>query len=789
MAKTIGTTTRMRCAFAAGSAALAIALAAPACAAAAKAEANADAAPAQEPSIKEIVVTAQFRSQKLQDTPISITAISSDLLRSRNQTDIAQIAAQAPNVSLTPMGGAYGSSMGAAIRGIGQLDFNPAYEPAVGMYIDDVYYATLTGGVFDLLDLERVEVLRGPQGTLTGRNSIGGAIKLFSKKPDGANGGYVEAAYGSRNRVDLRASANFTIANGLYARISGVYKRQAGYVDQIDYGCSHPGNTAGPGGTNIAPNPSGGANCVIDKLGERNYSGVRASLRYAPNDKLDWTVIGDYSYENRTNSAEVLTFDNTAITGGTNFICGRFCTYASFSAPAGGQVGAWSAPNKTKFAGWGLSSNLKYNLTDSLNFQSITAYREYSTQWGTDDDFTPYSAIQGQGYNDLKFHFLSEELRLNGKIGSAAEWTVGGFISDQKSVYYTFQDIRYIAPGLNFQFVGNDPIKAHSKAVYGTVILHPSSALTLTGGLRYTTEHKDYTFVRKNVNGTVSTFLGPLDNFTAVYDGKKLDWRISADYRFSPQILAYATVSTGFKGGGVTARPFDVIQAKNGSFSPETVVAYELGLKTDLLDRKVRLNLSGFINDYKNRQLPLSSCASLGSLAPCGAVQNAGSGKIQGLEAELSATPVAGLNIDASVSYLDGNWNYISPAVGTVYQLSDPIVTPNWKWSLGVQYKAELGSAGSLTPRFDINNNSRTSAGRNALTAGAVGYYPALTLANARLTWKNPADDLSVSLEVQNLFNKYYQPMTFAAVAAFTGTAYSQVGRPREWAITVRKTF
>jgi iron complex outermembrane receptor protein len=237
----------------------------------------------------------------------------------------------------------------------------------------------------------------------------------------------------------------------------------------------------------------------------------------------------------------------------------------------------------------------------------------------------------------------------------------------------------------------------------------------------------------------------------------------------------------------VTARPFDVAQAKNGSFSPETVTSYEVGVKTDLLDRKLRLNLSGFINDYKDRQLPLADCSGLGSLAPCGAVQNAGSGKIQGLEAELTATPVVGLSIEGSLSYLDGNWNKILPSVGTSIRLGDPIVSR--KWSLGVQYKADLGSKGSLTPRFDINGASSTYAGRTALTAGDKSAYAALTLANARLTWKNKDEDLSISLEVQNLFDKYYNPITFSTVYGFTGTAYSQVGRPREWALSVRKTF
>lgn len=736
----------------------------------------------EEAATGDIVVTAQFREQRLQDTPISITAVDAALLESRNQTDLSQIAAQAPNVTLNAMGGAYGSSLGASIRGVGQFDFNPAYEPGVGMYVDDVYYATLTGGIFDLLDLERVEVLRGPQGTLTGRNSIGGAIKLFSKKPGDSNEGSVEAVYGSRNRVDIRASANFVLSEGLYARISGVYKQQEGYVDQIDYGCANPGNPEG-----ITGFPGSGSDCVMSKFGEKGYAGVRGSIRYNPGDNFDLVVTADYTKEDRTNAAEVVT---QTIAATANAYCGKFCNYASFYLPAGGQVGqGYFMPNKTNFEGWGLSANMTIGLSDTMNVQSITAYRDYRQIWGTDDDYTPFAGRGAGGYNDLKFWFVSQELRLNAELGENIDLTVGGFYSDQRSVYFTRQDIRYIAPGLNFQFLGNDPVNADSKAVFGTIIAKPIENLTLTGGLRYTDEHKDYTFVRKNYDGvTPNTFLGALDGVQAVYDGNKLDWRLSADYRFSPQVLVYATAATGFKGGGVTARPFDAAQALNGSFDPETVTSYEIGVKTDLLDRRLRVNLSGFINDYKDVQLPLISCASLGSNAPCGARQNAGNGKIKGFEAEVNASPVPGLDIDASLSHLFGHWSNIDARVGNAILLTDPIVSPKWKYSLGVQYKAELGTSGSITPRFDLNYTGKTSIGRVA-AGGAIDYAPSVTLANARLTWRNADEDLSVALEVQNLFDKYYNPFRFASVYAFSGTIYSQVGRPREWAVSVRKTF
>jgi iron complex outermembrane receptor protein len=164
----------------------------------------------------DIIVTAQFRKERLQDTPLAITAVNAAQLEAKNQTNLAQMADAAPNVSLKPQGASFGPSISASIRGVGQNDFNPAYEPGVGIYIDDVYYPQLTGAVFDLLDVDRVEILRGPQGTLSGRNSEGGAIKLYSKMPNGESSGYVEATYGSRNRIGLRAGADFKLTDTLF---------------------------------------------------------------------------------------------------------------------------------------------------------------------------------------------------------------------------------------------------------------------------------------------------------------------------------------------------------------------------------------------------------------------------------------------------------------------------------------------------------------------------------------------------------------------------------------------
>ena len=228
--------------------------------------------------LEEITVTAQFRSQNLQETPLAITAVTGDMLEARSQTSIYEVANQAPSVFLAPQAQANGSGLIAYIRGVGQTDFNFALEPGVGLYVDDVYYSTLTGSLLDLLDLDRVEVLRGPQGTLAGRNSIGGAIKLFSRKAEG-KGGNVSLTYGSYNRVDARASGDFTLVDDkLFVRVAGVSKNRDGYIDRIDYGCSHPGSGV--------PTLRVSTGCKLGTLGGISYAAGRLSMRWGGRQKV-----------------------------------------------------------------------------------------------------------------------------------------------------------------------------------------------------------------------------------------------------------------------------------------------------------------------------------------------------------------------------------------------------------------------------------------------------------------------------------------------------------------------
>jgi iron complex outermembrane recepter protein len=562
---------------------------------------NADAA---ENVAADIIVTAQFRQQNLQDTPLAITAVNAGMLEARSQTNIAEVANQAPSVTLKPQGAAFGPSLGANIRGVGQFDFNPALEPGVGFYVDDVYYATLTGSILDLLDLDRVELLRGPQGTLAGRNSIGGAVKLYSKKPSGSNSGYVAAAYGSRNRMDLRASADFNLAKGIDARISGVAKRQEGYVDRLDFGCVYPAGgsatfvpafatTANPNRTPILVNPVGGvptksnrSDCVVAKEGQVGFVALRGQLRLRPTETLDINIISDYTDDDRTAAGSVLLLRtypdgsvaspryplplipatgsspaqnyataspagrdinpfaaaDTLLSYDNRFICGPYCNFASYDNPADGNFRASTGDGRVRFKGWGVSSQVEWELGKDLALNSITAYRRYTSNFSNDNDVSPMA--HSLGYGPLTFRFFSQELRLNGQIGDRIEYTLGGFYSDQKSVYTSFQDLR----SSNLQFQQSDPVDADSKALFAHVSWNPLDPLTLTGGIRFTKEGKTYKYIRQKpyLDATSVTANGvlPLNGTIGNYSGERVDYRANAQWAFTDDIMAYAQLGT-----------------------------------------------------------------------------------------------------------------------------------------------------------------------------------------------------------------------------------------------------
>jgi iron complex outermembrane receptor protein len=817
--------------------------------------------------LQEVVVTATFREEKLQDVPIAITAITSTQIEQQGAQKLADILTTAPSVVFRQQSAAFGNSVTAFIRGFGQADFDPAFEPGVGLYVDDVYYPRLTGANFDLMDVERVEVLRGPQGTLEGRNSEGGAIRFVSKKPTGDGGGYIEGAYGTRNLLRLRAATDIKLTDTLFARISGTFSNQDGYVDVFNYYCVHPQPFPSP------PASSGGTKCEQYSLGDTGYRALRASLRFVPSDRFEGLLSADYIHDAKNNGAEVLVYgenvnpnvnapNGTALNGtpitipftaSSGFQCGKWCNYTTLGNAAGKFIGglippldgfplsATSGQQLNVFDAYDFALNLNIGITDAVKLTSITGYHNWTNSFSIDQDLSP--AQTQFGNNILDHWFWSQELRLNIDFSKALRATLGGYYSDEKTTYYTLQDIRYVGfgaevpgvacPGLPtpgcpiypLQFIGDDPIKTTSKAGFGTLFWDVTDALSLTGGLRYTKDYKSYTFYRYNLDGvTINPFVDPvgaangagyngpngiaLTGRQAVFEGNRTDWHVSADYRFNPAVMAYASAGTGYKSGGVGPRPFAATQAR--SFGPETVTSYELGLKTDLFDRHVRFNAAVFYNDFKDAQLVLLTCPQFSPTptTPCALPQNAGNAHLWGVEAEIFAVSAGGLQFDLSASYLHWDWQCVNPQVvptpvpGASGCSSDPAVinqlsgTPigfiQQQGHAGIQYEFRLGNGSTLTPRFDASYQGPQNGTNNTPVPGSpsdlYGRVGGFTVANARLIWTNPKKDLTATLEATNVFNHYYYYSKFD-LSSLAGTITASPGPPLGWSLTMKKSF
>jgi iron complex outermembrane receptor protein len=758
---------------------------------------------AQSNTIGEVVVTAQFRQQSLQKTPLAITAVNAQMLENRNQTSLSDVTAQAPNVTLAPNGAAFGSSMVAFIRGIGQTDFNLALEPGVGIYVDDVYYPTLTGSLLDLLDLDRVEILRGPQGTLAGKNSIGGAIKLYSQKPSATDGGYVEATYGSLNRLNARGAANFTLApDKLFARISASTQNHDGYVTRYDYACTHPGSNV--------KTLQVGDGCTLGHDGDQHVSSARIALRWTPTERFEANLSGSFTSDNSGVQANTLlkvrpgSLGTAVYTPGVNgqpvffgpqFIpTDHYTSYATYHSNACSVIfgcdpyAPISVPAINHLEESNASLTMDYKLADNLTLKSITGYQYYKNQFAEQTDASPVGVqilLQKQTH-----HSVSQELRLSGNYGSTLDYTIGGFYIDQNGGL----NARVGLPWVGFDFThGPDSTPASTKAVFADATWHVLPKFDLSGGVRYSDESKDYTYLRHNADGTtiVPGYNGILTGFSgtsAHFQGSRIDYRVAAQYQFTPDIMAYVDTATGYKGGGVDPRPFVITQAV--SFQPEKLTAYEGGLKMYLLDRRMRLNLAGFYNDYNNIQLTLSSCPqqSGGNGAiPCALPANVGNAHVSGVEAETELHPFAGLEIDGSASYL--NFKYASianaAATGITLGMTTPY-TPAWKWSLGAQYVFDLGKMGSLTPRVDVNYQS--SEFTNPINDTAWNQIQAYTVGNARLTYRAASGGWSAWLSVSNFTNKLYY-LTLFDTHLGAGYLNAQPAMPREWSLTVKKTF
>lgn len=824
--------------------------------------------------LEEIIVTATFRETSVQDTPIAITAVNADMLEARSQTNLAQITAQTPNVSLRPAGSSFGSALVAFIRGIGQTDFNPSVEPGVGIYVDDVYYSTITGNLLDLLDLDRVEVLRGPQGTLAGRNAIGGAIKLFTRKPDGEDDANIAVTKGTFNRTEIKGAAGLTIVpDKLYARVAGVAKSMDGYVTRRDFACDNqlppPGT---PGGL---PTYAQSFGCDLGTEGGQSYASGRLGLRWEPSDNfsldLAMSIVNDTSesqpgvlvaasdhsgsnfpwispngpsfdpdnpftclgiepwadcalnnptfnpaaggtvptyYDNNGNGTYEagidVAYDSRFVTDGTYY---NYATYindgASTPSPLfqGGTPGADTGLYKpyvidpvNELKAWDTSINLDWQITDSVSLLSVSSYRKYKNAFAEDTDGSPL-AVQ-QLLQVLDHEQWTQELRLNVST-ERAELTFGAFYLDQD----TAEDARVDLPYVGFDFIhGPDLVPATNQAVYAHVDLHLTDRTDLSLGLRRSEDEKSYTFRRRNPDLTpveaCTTFwfwespnepncgVFGLDQLSVEYSSNNTDYRVALSHDLGDTSMIYAQLSTGYKAGGNNARPF--FPSQLNAFKPETLDSFEVGFKSTL-GGQARLSAAIFSNTYDDIQLPTTVCAWAppGQQTPCASQNNVGDADVWGAEFEVEWHPGDSLSIDASLSHLNFEYQNIDPGATAVTLGMITPYTPENKASVGLSYVFTLANGGTVTPRIDVGYTDQVYA--NAVNA-PTNLIDAYTLVNTRLMWRSANEDWQVALEGTNLTDEYYY-VTLFDLSGAAGYIHGQPSRPREWALTVSRSF
>jgi iron complex outermembrane recepter protein len=750
---------------------------------------------AQEPvqatgdELQEIMVTAERRPENLQTTPISMTALTGDALESRGVVDVSGIGDFTPNTTTTSgtSGSGGNSNLQLYIRGVGQFDFLAATDPGVGVYVDGVYYSRAMGGIFDLLDVERVEVLRGPQG-MFGKNALGGAVQVVTAKPTGELAGTLEATYGRFNRVDLRGSLNMPNAGERAAlRVAFSSKTADPYGRRVDF---TTGRDLG------------------NDMGDQGDLTMRATLLLEPIDTLEVTISYDRTRE-REQSAPVslagadqtqppvviwnalvgnpagTPFDNRYVTSGRN----AFTSYATAPSPSnlgvsgGSMVLDWKGPG--------------------AEVKSITAYRSLDAVFGVDQDGSPLNFAST--YDTDSQHQFSQELQLSGAVWQdKLKWLVGGFYFNERTgdlnnvrllsgLYPALEALpgpldgcslaNPTAPGglgnaLNLSLALNldldSVFRTDSYAAFSQETLALTDRLSITGGIRYTKERKTST-VSEFRTQSQTWVINPGTEVGASYSATTA--KGSFDYRFTDDVFGYVSYSEGFKSGGFNGRPTALRELT--SFNPEHLKSYESGTKATLWDRRIRLNADLYYADYTDIQLRTNSPQN-GLLVV--SVGNAGKARIQGFESELAFIPVHGLELRDSVGFTDFKYTQLGDVPGLTLA-SRPIKTPRWTNSLLAQYSTTTG-AGALT--LLGNWVFRTKSYADAVNTPSLA-TPTYSVFNSRVTFSFPDDHWSLAAYVNNIAGKRVVSDGFTVEGlGFYDVSYLA---PREWGITVQFHF
>lgn len=762
--------------------------------------------------LEDILVTARYRAENLQQTPIAITALTSVDLEERQLVNVNDLGSVVPNAYFRTPVSNYGPTETIGLRGITQTDFSYTFEPAVAAYVDDVYHGTETGLSIDLLDLERVEVLNGPQGTLFGKNALGGAIRLVTNKPKGDDSGEIEATYGQYHREEFKAIGDFSlIKDVLFARFVGFSSTQDGFGHYLDFACEMQaqGNAAAAGSLPASVSPTQGNGCALGGLGGHDHQAAKLALRFLPSDDLEINLSANLTkqadepypqalltpYGNQTTDLFNYNYSTQVVFPkfGINFAASTpnglgnalflsptpYTSYATFADAVTGQ----KYDTTQYLTEWGVPLTVDYRISDKVRAKLVVAYESYQTNWINDSDLTPFGLTQT--YYQQNHRQYEAEFRLTGEaLADRLDWTAGLF-------YYNSHDRAFNTTNFDaFAFSGelgnnvaDDRYSDENKSAFLHAVYKFTDQWSVSAGVRYTNEGKSNIFDHVNEIASQSIVLPtPVD-----ISESRFDYSGSLNFQATKDVLLYGSVATGFRSPGFNPRPFTIGQL--GEVPGEKAIQYEIGNKSDLFGNRLRANTAIFYIDYQSRltQANASQCDSPaaltvtpyilgGGICPAGTFFGpggpgggaAGSGglpwflmvgapaSIRGVEEQIAANPIERLQIDFNLGYNHFRSGPTNP-LATGYVDPSYLLQPEYTLSAGIQYTFKLGAAGTLQPRLDWTYQSEMTDGAiNEHQIAPDDIVPAYGIFNLRATYTPNEGKWSLSAAITNLFGKFY---------------------------------
>tara|TARA_B100000446_G_scaffold54908_2_gene51128 strand:- start:16839 stop:19343 length:2505 start_codon:yes stop_codon:yes gene_type:complete len=720
--------------------------------------------------LEEVLITARRRSENIQNTPIAVSAFTHEKLQRYGFDELNDIAHSVPNLTFVPSPPISGNSSASAVflRGIGQLDFTINVDPGVGTYVDGVYLARSVGSNLDLLDLERIEVLRGPQGTLFGRNTTGGAVRLISKTPEKQASADIALTLGSDRRSDLKVVLNQPINEQLYTKVSLLSRNRDGYV------------TDGSGAD----------------LGDDDSNSLRWQWLWQPDDNFDARLIFDWNRDRENGSpntplnlfsrGQVPDRINLAPYGEAKLAGCRPETLNSSLACFGP---AWLQHSRSKTASEfpARSDNDVYGTSLTLTktspwgtLKSITAWRELESDFQRDSDHTPFQLFAT--INQQQQRQFSQEFQILGNSADEQRRWVAGLYYFKESADELTQVFLPDSQGRLTQGQFDNDAENSNRAIYGEMTIDLSEKLHLTLGGRYTAERKRYAsfqyFSDANTPDTPTEILVNEPGTTQRFE--EFTSRLTVSMDLSERTTAYATYSEGFKSGGFNARHLGQSPDLEAvPYEPEYVRQFEGGLKYTHPNQKIRLNAAAFNSRYKDIQISTNPDFTHNATI----TQNAAEAEISGVETEFTLIPIQAWRIEGHISYLNARYQHLDDDV-SIASSNEFAWIPEWSASIATSYTWTFDNNARLMAQISGSYRSGTEGtAENEADVRQDSY----ALANSNISYWSPADIWSLSMSVENITDQHY--LLSANQNRAIGYAEGVYDRGRRWNLKIARHF